>query len=84
MAKRDYQRRTDPEFEAFKQKVAARVRELRDDKNLTQQAFADEADIGRTHLSFVETSRTDPTLSTLFKLAKAFGISVSELLDIDD
>ena len=53
------------------------------DKNLSQEEFALEANIGRTHVSYLETSRSDPTLSTLFKVAKALGISVSELLEID-
>ena len=83
MAKRDYQRRTDPEFEAFNRKVGEKIKDLRRDKNLSQEQFALEANIDRTHVSYLETSRSDPTLSTLFKVAKALGMSVSELLEVD-
>ncbi len=82
MAERNYQRRRDPEFEAYNRKVGERIKELRRDKNLSQEEFAQEANIDRTHVSYLETARSDPTLSTLFKVAKALGLSVSELLEV--
>ena len=81
MTKRIYRRRTDPDFEAFNQRLAERIRTLRVEQNMDQDDFARNANLHRTHMSQLENAKTDPTLSTVFKVAKALGISVSELLD---
>ena len=84
MPKRVYRRRLDPDFDAFNQKLSERIRNLRVEKNLDQDDFARQANLHRSHVSFLENAKYDPTLSTLFKVAKAFDISVSELLELDE
>ena len=82
MIKRVYRRRTDPDFDAFNQRLAARVRDLRVSLELDQDDFARKANLHRTHVSQIENAKTDPTLSTVFKIAKALELSVGELLDL--
>jgi transcriptional regulator with XRE-family HTH domain len=60
--------------------VAMRIKQLRKRKKLSQAALAEAAGISRTYLARLETSRQDPTLSTLEKLAKALGVRVRTLL----
>ena len=76
-------RRTDPEYRAYNRKVGERIKELRRDKNLSQEEFAAEIGLSRSYLSLLETARQDPSLSTLFRVAKVLGLSVSELLEVD-
>lgn len=57
-----------------------RIKALRKRKRMSQAALAAAAGISRTYLARLETSRQDPTLSTLEKIAKALGVSVKRLL----
>ena len=58
-----------------------RLRELRDAHGLTQEAFAELAGMGYKYYQAVEAGRKkNLRLSTLEKLAAAYGIEVWELL----
>jgi len=62
----------------------ARVRELREDRGLSQEALADAAELHRTHISLIERGQRSVRLETIERLAIAFGVQPSELLpDID-
>ena len=52
-------------------RFAMRLKKLRTERNLTQDAFAKKARISREYVARLEGGRQDPTLSTLQKLAKA-------------
>jgi transcriptional regulator with XRE-family HTH domain len=60
--------------------VAMRIKQLRKKRKMSQVALAEAAGISRTYLARLETSRQDPTLSTLEKLAKALNVDVAKLL----
>ena len=77
------ERRTDPEYQAYNRKVGERIKELRRDKNLSQEEFAAEVGLSRSYLSLLETAKQDPSLSTLFRVAKVLRMSVSELLEVE-
>jgi transcriptional regulator with XRE-family HTH domain len=62
-------------------RMAQRIQELRQRRGLTQEQLADKAGISRGYLARLETSRHDPSLSTLEKLAKALGVKVGRLLE---
>jgi transcriptional regulator with XRE-family HTH domain len=58
-----------------------RVRELREQRGLTQEAFAEEAQISYKYYQAIEAGRkVDLRLSTLERLARAHGLDVWELL----
>ena len=63
------------------EKIAMRIKVLRERKGWTQEMLAEKAGIGRSHLARLETARQDPTLSTLEKIAKAFRVKLSALVD---
>jgi transcriptional regulator with XRE-family HTH domain len=50
------------------------------ERGLSQQALATKARISRGYLARLEAAEQDPTLGVLERLAKALGVSVSELL----
>ena len=62
--------------------ISNRVRELRAKRRLTQQASAEAADLDYKSIQRLEAKspRFHPKVDTLEKVAKAFGISLSELL----
>jgi transcriptional regulator with XRE-family HTH domain len=60
--------------------MALRLKELRKERGMSQEALAARASISRTYLARLETARQDPTLSTLEKLAKALKVPVEKLL----
>jgi transcriptional regulator with XRE-family HTH domain len=66
---------------APKERMAARLKAIRERRGLTQEQLAEKSGVSRTYLARLETGRQDPTLSTLEKLAKALGVKVRRLLE---
>lgn len=60
-----------------------RVRALRMEKKMTIEEFANSVDLHVTQLSRIERGETNVTISYIFRLAKIFKISASELIDFD-
>ena len=66
------------------QRLMARVRELREARGLSQEAFAERAGLKYKHYQAVEAGRkSNIQFSTLVKLAKACGLKPWELLNFD-
>lgn len=61
-----------------------RVRELRKRKGFSQEAFADHTGIHRTYMGGIERGERNPTLTTIYRLAKALDVSPSKLLETGD
>ena len=58
------------------------VRSLRKARDMTQERLARKAGISQAYLSQLEAGdRKNPSLPTLKKLARAFGVPVAELLE---
>jgi transcriptional regulator with XRE-family HTH domain len=66
---------------APKERVAARIKTLRERRGLTQEQLAERAGVSRTYLARLETGKQDPTLSTIEKLARALSVRPARLLD---
>ena len=62
-------------------KLAKRIKELRKQNNFSQDELSFRSNIARSTLGNIETAKNDVVLSKLNKIVKAFGISLSELLD---
>ena len=60
--------------------VAQNLRELREARELSQEALADRADLHRTYISSVERCERNLTLETVERLARALNVSAIELL----
>jgi transcriptional regulator with XRE-family HTH domain len=58
-----------------------RLKKLRTDRGMTQEALAKKAGISRTYLARLELGQQDPTLTTLKNLAKALKVTVGELVE---
>ena len=63
-------------------KFSKRLRELREKDGLTQEKLAEIADISYKNIQYLESRNpTCPSLITIEKLARAFKISPSKLLN---
>jgi transcriptional regulator with XRE-family HTH domain len=60
--------------------IGMTLRKLRDEKGMSQTALAKKARISREHLSRLEAGRYDPSVGVVQRLAKALGVSLTELL----
>ncbi|MDR4470201.1 MAG: helix-turn-helix domain-containing protein [Nitrospira sp.] len=58
-----------------------RIRTIREGKGFTQKALALKAKMSITYLCNVESGKSDPSLSTLRRLAKVLKVRVADLLD---
>jgi transcriptional regulator with XRE-family HTH domain len=63
-------------------KLAKRIKQLRTKKGLTQERFAELADIDYKYVQRIE-SKNPPALKvdTIERIAKALGVSVTKLFD---
>lgn len=55
------------------------VRELREQKKLTQEALAERSGLDPSYISGIERAVRNPSVISLNRLAKGFEISVSEI-----
>jgi len=65
----------------IRSRLAKNLRTLRQEKGLSQEAFADEAGLQRTYVSELERCKRNPSIMIIEKLALALGVSAGELLD---
>jgi len=68
----------------LQEKIGVRITQLRKEKNLSQQKFANEADIERTFLTHIEKGRKNISVGTLQKITTALEISLKDFFDSKD
>jgi transcriptional regulator with XRE-family HTH domain len=73
-------RRRQPEAEFFGQ----RLRQLRNDRGLTQVGLAEASGLIDTYISDMERGLKVPSLTTLLRLAAALGCKVADLVTVFD
>jgi len=57
------------------------LRQLREDKGISQEHLANLADISLSQISRIERGVINPTLCTMITIADALGILLQELID---
>jgi transcriptional regulator with XRE-family HTH domain len=62
------------------QKLGENLKRIRTEKGMSQGDIVRELGMPRSFVSSIENGRTNPTLATIAKLAKAIGVSTDELL----
>ena len=56
------------------------IAQFRKKKGISQEVISGLADIGRTHLSAIERGERKPTLETLYRIANALGVKMSDIV----
>ncbi|MDP2034031.1 MAG: helix-turn-helix transcriptional regulator [Polaromonas sp.] len=59
--------------------LGIRIRQLRSERQITQEELADSCGMFRTYLSRIESGLANPTLTVLHTLAAGFEMDVTEL-----
>jgi len=62
------------------QKLAENLKRIRAEKDISQGDIVKSTGIDKAMISNIENGKTNPTLATIAKLAKAIGVSVGELM----
>lgn len=62
-------------------RLGRNVRRLREQLNLSQEAFAHEARIHRTYISDIERGARNPTITVVEKIALALGVTAADLVE---
>jgi transcriptional regulator with XRE-family HTH domain len=57
------------------------LRELREANHISQEKLAEYCELDRTYISLLERGLRQPTITSIFKLAKALNISPSKLIE---
>ena len=63
------------------QKLGENLKRIRTEKGITQGDIARALEMDKSFVSNIENGKTNPTLATIAKLAKAIGVSVGELME---
>ncbi len=58
-----------------------RMRQLRRERGLAQDRLAAQAGLSASYVGFIERGERNPTLETIYKLARVLGVAPKELLD---
>lgn len=61
-------------------KLAKQIIKYRKERELTQEELSSKTGISRSSIAMIETAKRDITISKLSKIAKALGVTLSELL----
>ena len=56
------------------------IRELREQRGMTQEVLSGLAAVSRSHLAEIETGHTNANVETLWKISEALGMKMSDLI----
>ena len=56
------------------------IRELREQRGLTQEVLSGLAAVSRSHLAEIETGHTNANVETLWRISEALGMKMSDLI----
>lgn len=65
----------------FQIELGKRIRQLREEKNISQTELGNLCDIERSNMNRIEAGNTNPSSYLLYLLAEKLGVEASELLN---
>ena len=71
-------------FKTTKMDLGEQIKRIRTAKGLSQKEVLNISGLDKAQFSRIENGKTDPSFTTLEKIAKALGISISELFATTD
>lgn len=71
------------ERDAISVDVSSRLRELREAQNISMRTLAARSGLSANALSMIERGKTSPSVSTLYKLAGALGVSITAFFSVE-
>jgi len=67
--------------EALNENLGKRVKKLRGDRGWSLEELANVSGVSRSMLSEIEREKANPTLTVTFRIARAFGLTLQELIE---
>lgn len=67
--------------EAINENLGRRVKKLRADRGWSLEELATASGVSRSMLSEIEREKANPTLTVTFRIARAFGLTLQELIE---
>ena len=67
--------------EALNENLGKRVKKLRADRGWSLEELATASGVSRSMLSEIEREKANPTLTVTFRIARAFGLTLQELIE---
>ncbi len=64
--------------------MKTKIKELREKRNLTQEALAEKVDVTRQTILFLEKGKYNPSLRLAHKIAKALNSKIDEIFSFED
>ncbi len=61
-------------------RLARYVQKIRKAKRITQEQLAEKVGVSTTWIGYIETGRNKPSLKLLYKIARALGVKVKDLI----
>ena len=71
------------QHEAISVNIGERLRDLREARNISMRALATKSGLSANALSMIERGKASPSVSTLYKLAEALGVSITSFFGSD-
>ncbi len=65
----------------FLSSFGKRLPTIRKRKGITQEKLADLTEVHRTYIGFIEQGKRNPSISNVYKIAKALKVSLKELFE---
>ena len=66
---------------ALTKALGNRIRELRKERGISQEALSNEAEVPLSQIGRIERGENNPTISTLYVICEALRVELKELLD---
>ena len=70
--------------DSINEDLGRRVKKLRGDRGWSLEELASASGVSRSMLSEIERQRANPTLSVTYRIARAFGLSLQDLIESAD
>jgi transcriptional regulator with XRE-family HTH domain len=83
-AKKASQAPVEAAADSINEDLGRRVKKLRGDRGWSLEELASTSGVSRSMLSEIERKRANPTLSVTYRIARAFGLSLQDLLESAD
>ena len=63
--------------------MISRLKELREEQNLTQKELGEKVNVSRQVINAIETGKFDPSIWLAYDIAHFFGITIEEMFDFE-
>lgn len=64
-------------------RLGLRIKELRKEQNLTQEALAEKLGLHQTYIGKLETGKSNPSFMLIYRMSKALKVNLHDFFEFD-